>query len=359
MKKGKYKFLAIGFAIMFLISIGTFTAFTNSAEGTEAKKFSMTWYDVGAGDCSAIYFPNGKVAVIDGGTSSQGSRVVTKLRNKGIKTIDYLINSHPDSDHCGGLVAMFNNFEVKNFYYPNDVKYDTKTAKAVMRAARNEAGCNMISPYRGYAIKSGDVQIQFVQPDTDYSTDNQDSLAEFIEYGSLQILTCGDIEKGAGNYMTKHNVDILQLPHHGSKYATSTSLIKRFDPERVVVSTDGKKYGHPNKEVFQRLKAYDKNIKVFRTDKKGDITVTATKSSWKFTVKGVLVSKYASSTVKPSTGKKPGAGNSTTTSSYVYITDTGKKYHKGSCSYLSKSKHKISLKTAKARGYTPCSRCFK
>ena len=41
----------------------------------------------------------------------------------------------------------------------------------------------------------------------------------------------------------------------------------------------------------------------------------------------------------------------------VYITKSGKKYHRSTCSYLSKSKTAISLKDAKAQGYTPCSRC--
>lgn len=41
----------------------------------------------------------------------------------------------------------------------------------------------------------------------------------------------------------------------------------------------------------------------------------------------------------------------------VYITDTGEKYHRGSCRYLRKSKHSISLSEAKSMGYTPCSVC--
>lgn len=58
--------------------------------------------------------------------------------------------------------------------------------------------------------------------------------------------------------------------------------------------------------------------------------------------------------------------NSTSSSSYttqttqsvtVYVTDTGSKYHRAGCSYLKKSSNPISLSSAKAAGYTPCSRC--
>jgi hypothetical protein len=41
----------------------------------------------------------------------------------------------------------------------------------------------------------------------------------------------------------------------------------------------------------------------------------------------------------------------------VYITKTGKKYHTATCRYLAKSKIPMSLKDAKAKGYTPCSVC--
>lgn len=46
-----------------------------------------------------------------------------------------------------------------------------------------------------------------------------------------------------------------------------------------------------------------------------------------------------------------------TSSQSVYITNTGKKYHRSSCFYLRKSKIKISLSNAKSRGYTACSKC--
>ena len=42
---------------------------------------------------------------------------------------------------------------------------------------------------------------------------------------------------------------------------------------------------------------------------------------------------------------------------YVYVTDTGTKYHRESCQYLRLSKHKITLDDARDEGYTPCSIC--
>jgi hypothetical protein len=41
----------------------------------------------------------------------------------------------------------------------------------------------------------------------------------------------------------------------------------------------------------------------------------------------------------------------------VYITRTGKRYHRDGCRYLASSRIPISLKDAKANGYTPCKVC--
>ena len=60
---------------------------------------------------------------------------------------------------------------------------------------------------------------------------------------------------------------------------------------------------------------------------------------------------------KVSGGTSTGGGGGGSSGTTVYITKTGSKYHRGSCSYLSQSKIAISLSQAKARGYTPCSVC--
>src|SRR5713226_3311940 len=68
-------------------------------------------------------------------------------------------------------------------------------------------------------------------------------------------------------------VKILKVAHHGSKYATSADLLKRVQPEVAIIS-DGEwnRYGHPAQAVLDRLK--NANVKVYRTDLQGEITVT-------------------------------------------------------------------------------------
>lgn len=275
----------------------------------------------------------------------------------GVNSITHMISTHPDADHIGGLQEVFESMSVKNFYYPKDAGYETKTAKIVLSLA-NEEGCKILTPTPGKKLAGGDgAYLQFVQHSFDYNNSNEDSVASYINYGTLQLLTMGDCEKGSEIDVAKRNIDILQLPHHGSKYASSSEMLKRFDPEKVVISTDGKKYGHPNKEVFQRCNSYDKNIKVWRTDKKGDISLYATKGKYAFDSKGVSAKNY----INGSNSDSNYPSEPTKTGKYVYTTATGKKYHCiKTCRGLSNAKkiYAISEKTAKGKTLTKCSLCW-
>lgn len=342
--------------VVSLLCVLVVITFMPLSAATAASKMKVEWFNVGAGDSMFVKFPNGTTVLIDGGTVSRGYSVVSKLKKMHVTTITYCISTHPDSDHAGGLEIVFEKLKVRNFYYPGDASYaGTETAARVVRLAKAERGCTLHHPSKDTRIKGGDgATLTFVQSNRNYSTDNEDSLASFINYGKLQILTCGDCEKGAEDAIEKHNCDIVQLPHHGSKYATNMTFIKRFDPEYVVVSTDGHKYGHPNKEVFRICKKYDKNIKVWRTDKKGDIVVTASKSSYKFASSGVAVSKYTGTSTSGSTASTPSG-------KYVYITRTGKKYHRvRSCRGLANASkvYKVSPSKAKSMGLTKCKLCW-
>ena len=169
------------------------------------------------------------------------------------------------------------------------------------------------------------------------------------------------------NYDVK--TDVLKVGHHGSSSSTTQAFLDKVSPEYAVVSV-GKdnSYGHPHKENMDRLKA--KNIPVYRTDECGtiiatsngnDITFNVKPGSYNYNESGAATSKIDTAstnisnkeTTKPTTvpvvnpipKEKP-----TTTenkSITVYITETGKKYHRDGCRYLKKSRIPISLNDAK------------
>lgn len=74
--------------------------------------------------------------------------------------------------------------------------------------------------------------------------------------------------------------------------------------------------------------------------------------------KSTVSTSSTSSSTSSTSGGSSSSSSSDTQSVTVYITRTGEKYHRSGCQYLRESKIPIELATAKARGYTACSRCF-
>ena len=293
----------IAIAVVFLFVVFIMSMSTVYA----AKSAKITWISVGAGDAVLVEAPGGEKILVDGGLYSKGDKVCKLLKKKGIKKLDYVINTHSHQDHADGLVKVFRKYKVKNFYYDKKCsykkgsdKYVSKYAAKLLAAAKSERDCNIVKPDRGDLIecKLG-FTIEFVQPEAEYDSINENSLALILKYGKKKVLLTGDVSKGAEKKIKKYNVDVCDLPHHGAANGTSKAFIKRFDPEYVVVSADGKTWGHPSRKTFKRLKAYSKKLRIFRTFKDGNIQLTMTKKKIKFADKGVLVGTALKQTKNP------------------------------------------------------------
>lgn len=321
------------------------------------QNMKIEFINVGAGDAIYIETSSGADILIDAGTSSNGKKVVDGLlKQEKNMDLEYVISTHPDADHVGGLQEVFKRMKVEKFYYPKDTSYTTKTAKAVLNLAKKEKGCKIYNAKTGTKIKSGGATLEFVHSSKNYSGDNEDSVMTYIDYGNLEVLLTGDAEKGAESAGKKYNVDILQVPHHGSKSSSSAAFIKKYDPEKIVVSTDGKKYGHPHAETFKRYASYDKNIDVYRTDKTGNIIIKANGSKWWVDKNDtpVKVTKYSKTTSSTT-------GTNTTTSKVVYCnggSSSSNKYHKSATAHGMKEAIKMTESAAKKKGYVACKTCY-
>ena len=353
------KLLSLGLAV--LMTAGTYV------NSYPAKKQDMTieFINVGAGDAIYIETPSGDDILIDGGTAGNGKKILNYLKSQE-KSMDleYVISTHPDADHVAGLRYIFQNMKVKKFYYPKDAAYSTKTAKEVINLAKKESGCKIYDAKSGTKLSSGGAKFEFVHSKKNYSSDNEDSVMTYIDYGNLEVLLTSDAEKGAESAAKKYNVDILQMPHHGSAGSSSSSFIKRFDPEKIIISTDGKKYGHPSENALKRYISYDKNIDVYRTDRNGNVEIYANGSKW-----WIKTNKYSSQKVtatKPGSGSTSSSGSSSASSSgsttkYVYCnggSSSSNKYHKSATAHGMKGAIKMSESSAKKKGYVACKTCY-
>lgn len=238
----------------------------------DGKQLIVSYIDVGQGDATLIS-KGGFHMLIDAGNNSKGKTVVQYLKNAGVKKLDILVGTHPDSDHVGGLDDVIRSIPVETVYMP-EAKKTTKTYQDVLNALKSrKKKAQMPKIVKEYTYDENLV-IRFLSPGKNYKDANNHSLVVQAAYGKNRFLFMGDAEEEAEEDILKKGYDIqcdvLKLGHHGSYTATGDAFLKKADPVYGIISC-GKEnsYGHPHAEVLARLE--DEDVQVYRTDKMGTV----------------------------------------------------------------------------------------
>lgn len=276
--------------------------------------------DVGPvnGDSILISSPAGKTVLIDAGDTTKGKAVVEALKRHNVQQIDYFIVTHPHPDHMGGAAEVFKATKVLNVIdngqepsVPPELappKPATGTKKPVAKPTPRRQPPSITKFYDDYKAglaASGATYAQ-AQPGTKYdlgggalltmlaphepfftkeqmkgggNEPNANSIVARLDYGSFSMLFAADAEDQTEHrLLTKDlNLDasVLKVSHHGSKYASSKDFLDRVKPQIAIVSCGAwNRYGHPSQAVLDRLRAVNPNLKLFRTDLHGEITLS-------------------------------------------------------------------------------------
>ena len=242
------------------------------------------YLNVGQGDC-AVALCDGKAMIIDGGRSGQSRFVYSYLRSAlGLDALEYMVATHPDSDHIGGLSAALNACTVGAIYssVEND---DTKAFQSFLKYAARQ-GLSPIIPQAGDTCALGGAEIAFIAPLTAYADDNNGSIVLKITYGRVSFLFTGDIEAAAEADILQSGTDVraavLKIAHHGSDTSSTDAFLKAVQPQYAIISVGDNAYGHPSAQVLDRLQA--NGITVYRTDANGTIICRSDGESISFSV---------------------------------------------------------------------------
>lgn len=232
--------------------------------------------DVGQGDSTLFEFSDGKTMLIDAGENEMGGTVCDYIKERNIKKIDYLIGTHPHSDHIGGLDDVIENFEVGTLYMP-DKLHTSKTFKEVFEAASEKSVEAKISK-KGVVVTEGDgLRIEFLSPVSgSYDELNNYSSVVSVKFDEVSFLITGDAEYVVENEIRENlsQHDVLKVGHHGSNTSSTANFLKKVMPKYAVISVgEGNSYGHPHKEVLGRLERF--GAEIFRTDISGSIVATS------------------------------------------------------------------------------------
>ncbi len=253
---------------------------------SKRDNLEINFIDVGQGDSTLIRVSN-ETILIDGGGSSYGETfdvgeqtLFPYLLDRGIKTIDYVIVSHFDSDHCQGLNFVMKNMKVKSAIISSLGQESNEYDTFINLAQKQET--NLIFVKKGDIIKIGDCTIKILFPDNEPITDNEknnNALVFKFMWKNISILFTGDIEEKAENKILnlyEENLEelqstILKVAHHGSKTSTTKSFLEAVKPQIALVGVgEDNNFGHPNSGVIERLESI--GCKIYRTDECGEIS---------------------------------------------------------------------------------------
>lgn len=263
--------LAVGFLVWNILSGG----FTPSVD-----QLSVHYIDVGQGD--SIYITSGDEGMlIDCGESGDTDRVISYLDNMGVSKINYVVGTHPHSDHMGGMSKIVEHFEIGEMIIPHIDDSDTPTTKYFERFlnACAEKNLSLTEAELGRNITLGDAELKIIAPNSlDYSNINNYSIGLIMHHGENSFIFTGDAEKLAEEEMIEKNlledIDVYKVGHHGSDTSSSMDFLNVIKPDYAVISCgEGNSYGHPNDITIENLSKF--TDKIYRTDLMGTIVFTS------------------------------------------------------------------------------------
>lgn len=234
------------------------------------NNFYITFLDVAQGDSAFIRYPHNKLNIlIDTGGNYQyetAKNIITYLKSINVKKLDYLILTHGDFDHMGEAIKLVENFKVENVIFNcgefNELEQD-------LIKVLDEKKIPYYSCIKELNIDNN--KLYFLNK-VDYGNENDNSSVIYTKLNNHKFLFMGDagaeVEKDIIEKYNLKDIDVLKVGHHGSGTSSSEEFINNIVPKYSIISVGkNNKYGHPNKEVLNRLE----NTKIYRTDKQGSI----------------------------------------------------------------------------------------
>jgi beta-lactamase superfamily II metal-dependent hydrolase len=182
--------------------------------------------------------------------------------------LEFLILTHGDFDHVGGVLPLVDRVRIECALLPVEMR-NTDTADA-LRAQ----GCTVILLEPG-ARRALHCDVLVHRPSTTAENRNDDSAWVHVEFGNFRAVLTGDaLEAATGDWLSSDlasPADVLVLPHHGRPHGAITRLLSKVRPRVALVSSSGSD-GFSAQGVLARRAGCD----VLHTGLDGNVHVLAT-----------------------------------------------------------------------------------
>lgn len=244
---------------------------------SEERILTVSFLDVGQGDSILIESPTGVQVLIDGGRDKSVLRELGKELSFFDRSIDAVIATHPDEDHVGGLVDVFERYDI-GMYLESGVQHDTGATRALESRVMAEEVSRVLARSGMRLILGGGAYADILFPDRDVTNieSNAGSIIMRVVYGDTEFMLTGDSPKAIeGLLVSKHGSalqsDVLKAGHHGSKTSSNPNFVSAVNPLYAVYSRGcDNRFGHPAPEVVELFKS--SKIQTFDTCDDGTIT---------------------------------------------------------------------------------------
>jgi len=237
------------------------------------KNAELYFLDVGQGDAELVVLPGGVKILIDGGPNNQILNQLSSIFSPLNRYIDLVILSHPQKDHFAGLIDVLKRYQT-GLFISNGQKEDTRSFSDLEKIIK-ENEIRTITLGEGDKISYQDNYLNILSPNKDLLLSNElndTGLTIKLNTQGTSALFTADIDSKIEEELSKKDnldIDILKVAHHGSKYSSSENFLINTSPKIAVIEVGKNFYGHPAKEVLNRLASV--GAQVFRTDQDGTI----------------------------------------------------------------------------------------
>lgn len=276
-------------------------------------KLHVVFCDVGQGDAIYMRLPNSADILVDGGPNDRVLECLGTYMPFYDRTLEMVILTHPQKDHLFGLVSVLDRYSVKYFVTvpvghstelyeqflarlsqeKTDLKYPTTGDSIRLDAVT----ITTVWPYQPWLLEqkgqAASVSVKNPEPFSaiaGFKTDldlNIYSLYLHVQYKDFDLLLTGDGDIQTQKLITQYGltsrvpkqIEVLKVPHHGSRTALERSFLELLSPQLSVVEVGKNSYGHPDSELLKLLS--NKGSQLLTTAENGHIEVITNGFGWK------------------------------------------------------------------------------
>ena len=254
----------------------------------------VTFLDVGQGDCACIQTGIRSGYLVDGGSSSVSGvgkyRILPFLKASGISRIKGVFVSHMDADHINGIQELLETIakgetmvRVERLFL--SACRETEEQRLELEKLGKAAGCEIIYAEKGTKLQEDKMEMDCLSPSGENWEEwesNEASQVWKFQKEKFVLLFTGDTQERGEESLFKEtgNCQVLKVAHHGSKNSTPEVFLQEVQPEIAIISCGaGNRYGHPHKELVERLKRY--TGKIYNTAECGAVRLQVKKEKIK------------------------------------------------------------------------------